>query len=120
MAILIGALSAAGILCVAAFGYRRGHRAGYVQGARSSEQWRQVATSVLNARGDALDCARRLADDADRDLVAWKRRADAFGVALRQLGYTMLEIEDPATGQITYRPVMTQPATKLPLGPSMS
>jgi ABC-type Fe2+-enterobactin transport system substrate-binding protein len=118
--LLIGAFAAAGALCIAAFGYRRGHRAGLARAARTTEQYRIMVENLIRQEQATVDAAGELSHKAARDAAVWQRRSAAMGRMLRSLGYSVQEIEDPATGKIDYRATMVQPASRLPLGPSTS
>lgn len=117
--VTIGALAAAGAVCIAAGAYRIGYRRGL-----ATDHARAAALNHL--AGSLVDSGQV---EFKQPVDYWHRRAQAMGLILRNLGYQVLEIEDPDSGKVTYQATLTQPAQRLPLtdrpgvvwpGPSLS
>ncbi len=98
--IVVTLIVIAGAVCCAAAGYRYGCRDG-----AALERRRQGAML-------AIDLSRLESDEAR----LWKQRSSQMGAILRDLGYAVLEIEDPHSGEITYQAQLVQPGIDLPIG----
>lgn len=82
------------------------------------DEWRALATAQTAAKQDLAQIAR---DIAARDIEVWRRRAETLARFLRNIGYRIQEVEDPATGDVEFHANLVQPTRRgLPLGPALN